>query len=317
MNDEAVWRKRLLAYTVVRAFGLAIFMIGVGIAYSNLIEHFPGGGGGYLPAGRLAANRGDRRNHRRARRLVGAAAAQEGMGAAGPQARVKRFWKDVRVAPGDDGWGLTLDGKPVRTPARAPLVVPSYALAEAIAGEWRDAPLEIDPRAMPLTGLANAAIDRVAPGQVAFADGLARYAEADLACYRAEGPRCLAEQQVAQWDALLGWARQRYDVEFVTTTGLAHVAQPVATVERLGHAVASLDSFRLAGLSPLVTIGGSLVAALAVLEKAMPAEQAWHAVSVDERWQLEQWGGDAEAAAALAIRRRDFLSAARFLEMLD
>jgi chaperone required for assembly of F1-ATPase len=106
-------------------------------------------------------------------------------------------------------------------------------------------------------------------------------------------------------------------VDFATTRGLMHVAQPPATIERLGHAVATLDPFRLAGLSPLVTIGGSLVAALAVLEKALTAEQAWDAVSIDERWQIEQWGADAEAEAALENRRRDFMAAAQFLELLD
>lgn len=226
---------------------------------------------------------------------------------------MKRFWKDVAVRPDEGGWGVTLDARPVRTPARAPLVVPTEALADAIAGEWRSAGEEIDPRAMPLTGLANAAIDRVAADRAGFAAGLARYAEADLACYRADGPHGLVERQSERWDPLLAWARRRYDVDFATTSGIVHVDQPEATVERLSHAVAALDAFRLAGLSPLVTIGGSLIAALAVLEKAVNAEQAWEAVSVDDRWQLEQWGADAEAEAALANRRRDFMAAARFL----
>lgn len=230
---------------------------------------------------------------------------------------MKRFWKDVTVEPENGGWGIRLDARPVKTPARAALVVPSETLAQAIADEWRSVGEKIDPRAMPLTGLANAAIDRVATGRDAFADSLARYAEADLACYRAEGPRALIERQAQSWDSLLGWARRRYDVDFVTTSGLMHVAQPPATVERLAHAVLALDAFRLAGLSPLVTIGGSLAAALAVLEKAMTAEQAWEAITVDDRWQLEQWGSDAEAEAALENRRRDFLAAARFLDLLD
>ena len=153
----------------------------------------------------------------------------------------------------------------------------------------------IDPRAMPLTGLANAAIDAWRPTREAFAAGLARYAESDLTCYRAEGPATLVERQAESWDALLGWARRRYDVDFATCTGVMHVAQPAETLRKLGHAVAALDPFQLAGLSPLVTIGGSLVAALAVLEEMMPAEEAWEAVSLDERWQLEQWGDDAEA----------------------
>lgn len=229
---------------------------------------------------------------------------------------MKRFWKEVEVEKTDGGFEIRLDGKPVRTPAREPLAVPAQALAEAIAEEWRAAGEEVDPRAMPLTGIANAAIDRVAPGREAFARGLAHYAETDLACYRSEWPPELVERQARAWDTLLAWARRRYDVDFATTSGLMHVPQQPATVERLAHAVAALDPFQLAGLSPLVTVGGSLVAALAVLEKAMSAEAAWDAVSIDERWQLEQWGSDAEAEAALGNRRRDFLAAAKFLELL-
>jgi chaperone required for assembly of F1-ATPase len=230
---------------------------------------------------------------------------------------VKRFWKHVEAVRGGDGWSIELDGKPVKTPARAALILPTEPLADAIAEEWRSVEGEIDPRAMPLTGFANAAIDRVAPERQAFAGGLARYAEADLACYRSEWPPELVERQVSTWDPLLAWARRRYDVDFVTTSGLMHVPQPPATVERLSHAVAALDAFRLAGLSPLVTIGGSLIAALAVLEKAITAERAWEAVSIDDRWQLEQWGSDAEAGLSLDNRERDFHAAAHFLELLD
>ena len=230
---------------------------------------------------------------------------------------MKRFWKDVSVEPEGDGWEIRLDGRPVKTPARAPLVIPNEKLADAIADEWRSVEDEIDPRAMPLTGLANAAIDRVAPERQAFAGGVARYAEADLACYRSEWPPELAALQQGAWDPLLAWARRRYDVDFSTTSGLVHVPQPQATVERLAHAVAALDPFRLAGLSPLVTIGGSLIAGLAVLEKALTPEEAWEAVSIDERWQLQQWGADAEAKTALEGRERDFMAAARFLELVD
>lgn len=230
---------------------------------------------------------------------------------------MKRFWKDVSVERGGDGWTVRLDGRPVKTPARALLAVPAQPLGEGMADEWRLVEGEIDPRAMPLTGLANAAIDRVAPDRQAFAEGLARYAEADLFCYRAEGPSALIARQEDQWDPLLGWARRRFDVDFATTSGLLHVDQPPVTIERLAHAVAALDSFHLAGLSPLVTVGGSLVAALAVLEKAITPGQAWEAVSLDERWQLEQWGADAEAETALENRRRDCLAAARFLDLLD
>jgi chaperone required for assembly of F1-ATPase len=230
---------------------------------------------------------------------------------------VKRFWKDVTVEREGDGWGVRLDGRPVKTPARADLVLPSERLADSIAQEWRNVEDKIDPRALPLTGLANAAVDRIRPDRAAFAAALAKYAEADLACYRADGPRALVERQEEHWDKLLVWARRRYDVDFVTTSGIVHVSQPAATVERLSHAVSTLDAFPLAGLSPLVTIGGSLVAALAVLEKAITVDQGWQALSLDERWQLERWGADAEAELALATRERDFLAAARFLDLLD
>ena len=230
---------------------------------------------------------------------------------------MKRFWKAAAAARETGGWGVRLDERPLRTPGRALLIVPSETLAEAITTEWNAVEETIDPRAMPLTGLANAAIDRIAPEPRAFAAGLARYAEGDLACYRVEGPQPLVERQQASWDALLGWARRRYDVDFTTTWGIVHVDQPPATVQRLGHAVAALDAFRLAGLSPLVTIGGSLVAGLAVLEQGFSAEEAWAAVSIDERWQLEQWGSDADAETALENRHRDFMAAARFLELLD
>ena len=229
---------------------------------------------------------------------------------------MRRFWKEVTVEQEDAGWAVRLDGRALRTPARAALSGPSRALVDAIAEEWRSVGHEVDPRAMPLTGLANAAIDRVAPDRQAFAAGLGRYAEADLACYRSEWPPELVERQQQGWDPLLAWARRRYDVDLATTSGLIHIPQPPATVDRLVHEVTALDPFRLAGLSSLVTIGASLIAGLAVLEKAIPTEEAWAAVSLDERWQLEQWGSDAEAQKALENRRRDFLAAARFLELL-
>ena len=230
---------------------------------------------------------------------------------------MKRFWEAAGAVRQNDGWTIHLDGRPVRTPARAALVVPNEAMANAIAAEWQSVDGTVDPREMPLTGLSNAAIDRIAPDRQAFAGGLARYAEADLACYRSEWPPELVERQAKCWDPLLAWARRRYDVDFATTSGLMHVPQPQPTIDRLGQAVAELDPFRLAGLSPLVTVGGSLVGALAVLERAMTAEEVWDAVSIDERWQLEQWGSDVEAKTTLENRRSDFFAGARFLELVD
>jgi chaperone required for assembly of F1-ATPase len=230
---------------------------------------------------------------------------------------VKRFWSKTEAVASERGWAIELDGKPLRTPGREALKVPTAALAEAIVAEWASVGDRVEPREMPLTGFANAAIDRVAPERAAFAAALGRYADGDLACYRAAAPRELVARQSASWDSLLAWGRRRFDVDFRTTSGIVHVPQPPATVERLAHAVAALDPFQLAGLSPLVTIGGSLLAALAIVERGLTVEQAWAAVTVDETWQLEQWGSDAEAERALENRRRDFFAAARFLQLLE
>ena len=229
---------------------------------------------------------------------------------------MKRFWTTAEPIADASRWGIALDGRPVRTPARALLQVDSEPLARAIAAEWQDAGETVDPRAMPLTGLANAALDRVQPDPESFAANLARYGESDLLTYRADSPQALIDRQAAEWDPLLQWARRRFDIDFAVTSGITFVPQPPASITRLNHAVAALDPFRLAGLAPLVTIGGSLVAALAVLEGEVAPDVAWAAVSLDERWQLETWGSDAEAELALENRRTDFMAGARFLSLL-
>jgi len=227
---------------------------------------------------------------------------------------VKRFYETARTT---EQGAIELDGKPVRTPAGAPLILPTPALAEAVAAEWNAQGDKVDPRSMKLTGLANAAIDRVAPDTDHFARGLAAYGETDLLCYRAEAPPRLVERQSAAWDPILAWARRRYDVDFEVTAGILHRPQSPATVERLTHAVLARSAFELAALSPLVTISGSLVVALALAEGAIDLESAWAAAALDELWQAEKWGEDPEAAAALAARRSDFEAAHRFLTLLE
>jgi chaperone required for assembly of F1-ATPase len=231
-------------------------------------------------------------------------------------ARMKRFYEQVTVVEADGGFEIRLDGKPVRTPGKAPLLLPSRALADCVAAEWDVQGDKVDPRSMPLTGLANAAIDRIGPEQDAYVRGLAVYGETDLLCYRADTPEPLVRRQSEEWDPLLAWARGRYDADFEVVRGLMHKEQPPSTVDRLGKAVAARGAFALAGLSPLVTISGSLVIALALAEGAIDLETAWAAATLDERWQAEQWGEDAEAAKALANRRREFEAAYRFLQLL-
>jgi chaperone required for assembly of F1-ATPase len=227
---------------------------------------------------------------------------------------VKRFYKEATAGEGNR---ILLDGRPVQTPGRVPLALPDSRLAEAIADEWNAQGETIDPRAMRLTGLANAAIDRIAPDPAAFAGGLAAYGESDLLYYRAEGPAPLVERQAELWEPILAWARARYDVAFEIVAGVIHKRQPAETVARLAGALAARGPFELAGLSPLVTISGSLIVALALAEGAIGRDAAWAAAALDETWQTEQWGEDAEGAAALAARRADFAAAARFLSLLD
>lgn len=229
---------------------------------------------------------------------------------------MKRFYSEASIRRGGGGEEVLLDGKPVKTPARGLLALPSLSLAEAVAAEWNAQGEKLQPLTMPLTGLASAAIDRAAPDKEAFAAALAAYGETDLLCYRAEGPASLVERQARLWDPILAWARRRFDIEFEIVAGIVHRPQPPHTVAQLRHAVAVRDPFELAALSPLVTIAGSLVIALALAEEAIGLDQAWTAATLDETWQAEQWGEDAEAAARLEARRAEFEAAWRFLRLL-
>ncbi|HEX8214593.1 MAG TPA: ATP12 family protein [Allosphingosinicella sp.] len=229
---------------------------------------------------------------------------------------MKRFYKAAAVAAAGDDFEVLLDGRSVRTPARNALAVPAERLAQGIAAEWEAQGEKIDPRSMPLTGLANAAIDRIAPDRPAFARSLALFGESDLLCYRAEGPAALVALQSQAWDPILAWARRRFDVSFEVVEGIMHRPQPEMTLRQLSHAISSYGPFELAGLSPLVTIGGSLIVALALAEDAIGLEAAWAAASLDEAWQLEQWGEDSEAAAVLEARRLEFAAGYRFLKLL-
>ena len=227
---------------------------------------------------------------------------------------MKRFYKEA-TATGDGR--ILLDGRPVKTPSRADLAAPTPARAAAIAAEWNAQGETIDPRTMPMTGLANAAIDRIAPDTDAYARGLAVFGESDLLCYRAESPAALVARQAEAWDPILAWARRRYDVDFEIVPGVVHRRQPGNTVDQLSQAVLARDAFALAGLSHLVTVSGSVLVALALAEGAIDLDAAWSAAVLDEQWQAEQWGEDADAAATLAARRADFEAAARFLALLE
>ena len=229
---------------------------------------------------------------------------------------MKRFYREATAHADGDRWQVALDGKPVRSPGRVFLDLPTAALAAAVAAEWAAQGEVVKPETMPLTGFAYAAIDRVALDPAAFAASLAAFSETELVCYRADAPPSLVAAQAAAWDPLLAWARARYDVGFVVTAGIVHAAQPPATLARIAAAYAAFDAFTLAALHPVVTICGSGIIGLAVAERHLTADAAFAAGQLDELWQAEQWGTDPLAAASLANRRAALDDAVRLLDLL-
>lgn len=227
----------------------------------------------------------------------------------------KRFYKEVSIA--DDGrvYPLLLDGKPVRTPAKAALALPSRALAEAVADEWRAQGERIDPATMPLTKLANTVIDGIVGKEQAVRDDIARHAGSDLLCYRAEGPKGLVEQQALHWDNLLAWARDVLHAPLFLGQGVMHVTQPDTSLQAIRKELEGFDPYRLAGLHVMTQLTGSALLALAVALGRLTPDEAWEAAHVDEDWQISQWGEDAEAAARRAGRKREFDAAARLLTL--
>jgi chaperone required for assembly of F1-ATPase len=230
---------------------------------------------------------------------------------------VKRFWTDVQAAPVDGGWGIALDGRPVRTPQRAALVLPTDRLARAIAAEWAAVDGAVTPGAMPLTGIANAAVDIVGADPAGFAASLAVYGESDLTCYRAEGPQPLVARQVAAWEPALKAVEARHGLVFRRTAGIVPVAQPDETLARLHALFAGLSPWQLAPMQPIVSLSGSAVLALALADGELTAEAAFAAGHLDEAWQAEQWGEDSLALAARAGRWAQFAAAARFLGLVS
>lgn len=227
----------------------------------------------------------------------------------------KRFWTKASAAQVEGGWTVHLDERAIKTPAKAPLAVPTEALARALAEEW-DAQTEvIDPEAMPLTRAANSAIDKVIPQRDGVIQMLAGYGETDLLCYRAEGPEGLVQRQAAAWDPLLDWAATRYDARLTPVAGVMYHPQAPAALERLAHAMTPLDPFDLTALHDLVTISGSLVLGLAVLSRHIDAETAWRLSRVDDDWQQEHWGTDAEAEQKATLSRDALVNAERLAQL--
>lgn len=228
----------------------------------------------------------------------------------------KRFWTQASASEEAGAHVVRLDGKPIRTPSRALLALPTAALAAAVAEEWNRQEEVLRPATMPMTRLANTALDRVAPEHDAVAAIVWAYGETDLLCYRAEGPEELARRQAEAWDPILDWAADRYGARLVPTEGVLPVAQSEAAMSRLAAAVRDLSPWGLTALHEVVALTGSLVIGLAVLERVLSPTDAWTVSRIDEDWQIAQWGRDSEAEAASARRRAEFLDAVRFHDLL-
>lgn len=223
----------------------------------------------------------------------------------------KRFYEHVGIAEEDGGrWRIELDGKPVRTPARNTLAFPSVALAERAADEWRAQGKEIDPAKMPLTRLANTALDGVAQEPEAVVEDVLRYAASDLLCYRASHPERLVALQSKAWDPLLDWAAADLGARFVLAEGVMHVSQPREAIAAVGIHLRTLrEPLELAALHVVTSLTGSALIALALLKGAVSPDEAWTVAHVDEDWNIEQWGEDHEAAKRRTLRHRDFSAA--------
>ena len=229
--------------------------------------------------------------------------------------KARRFWKLATVEPADAGFAVHLDGRPVRTPAKSLLAVPTKALALAIAAEWDAQAKIVDPRTMPITRAANSAIDKVVPKQADVTQMLAEYGDADATCYRAHTPEGLVQRQTAAWDPLLDWADEVFQARLIPVVGVIYQPQNPKALQRLSEPVQQMTPFQLAGFHDLVTLSGSLIIGLATARGLLPPEDLWQRSRIDELWQQDQWGLDDEAAAMAEGKRLSFMQGLEFYRL--
>ena len=226
----------------------------------------------------------------------------------------KKFWNEAHAVATEDGFRVELDGRPVKTPAKTTLIVPSRAMGDAIAAEWDAQEDEIKPETMPFTRSANAALDKVTIQFTEVADMIAEYGDSDLLCYRADSPSELAERQAAAWDPLLDWADATFNARLTPRTGVIHAPQDPRALHNLRQIVHSFDTFELTALHDLVGLTGSLILGLAATQRYESPQEIWERSRVDERWQEQQWGVDDEASATENKKFAEFLHATKFFE---
>jgi len=228
----------------------------------------------------------------------------------------KRFYSSVTVDDTGDGFQVALDGRAITTPARQRLPLPSKALADAIAAEWDAQQQYIHPDTMPLMKLAATLKDRVTPQRELVIDGVVRFAETDLLCYRAEDPPELRRRQDAVWQPVLDWAAGRHGISLEVVTGVLPRSQSLAAVAAVSKAVEARTDPALTALQAATQTSGSVVLGLALVDGHLTPEEAFAAAHVDETYQAEHWGTDAEAEAARGRNRTDLAAAKRFLDLV-
>ena len=227
----------------------------------------------------------------------------------------KRFWTDATAAPDGDGFTVLLDGRKVKTPAKAALILPTLAMAKAVAAEWGAQEELVNPNTMPFTRSANAAIDKVAIQHAEVADMLADYGDSDLLCYRADSPAELVSRQAEAWDPALEWAAEALEARLECRSGVLHAPQNPAALAHLRERTHALTAFQLAAFHDLVSLSGSLVLGFAAALDWRSATDVWTLSRLDEKWQEEQWGTDEEAAEVEAKKQAEFLHAKRFFDL--
>jgi len=225
----------------------------------------------------------------------------------------KRFYKDVGVRQEGDSWIVLLDGRQVKTPGKRTLALPTRALAEAVAAEWRAQGTTIDPGTMPLTRIVNTAIEAVADKMTEVAEDIVAFAGSDLLCYRAAGPIALIAMQAAAWDPIVAWAASDLGARFVLAEGVMPVEQPPSALAHIAEAVRPLDAFKLSAVHVVTTLTGSALLALAVQKGRLTPADAWTAAHVDEDYQIAQWGRDEEAELRRATRWQEMQAAGLIL----
>ena len=236
----------------------------------------------------------------------------------------RRFYKQAASQPvaqtntqGPAQFAIILDGRTVKTPKKAVLAVPGKPLADAIAAEWDAQTNVIDPRTMPLTRLANSIIDGVVGAEDDIRADLLKYGGNDLLCYRAEGPQSLVQRQGEAWDPVLTWAKGTLGARLVLTEGVMPVTQPADALDGVAAELENLDAWRLAPVHVITTLTGSLLLALALARGHLTADELWRAAHVDEDWQIEQWGEDAEAAERRLHRRAELNASDQLLSLVN